>query len=1277
MDETTNFQKEFEEHLKKQQSKFETEYNKSVDDLHNFFINYSIKDILDSLFVNSLWLKNISAQVKMQLAYFVFASFNENEYCTDNKINCYKDFRNFSDELIKILPDFPMFEDYVPESDWGEIRYYHNKKLFKMFYGNNFDGIYEYLEAFQILHCTFDKTYSEITKRSPIEELEQVLTVQQSIIDSIKNNYAISEPLDINPGHIEIPEELFWESCLSFYQHQKQQTIHAALQDNFKVRIGEITHDKLELNTFLNDFHEEKNFRFMFIEYNGTFYPILPRRSLSLLVQAWGDIYQSNKSEILRKKPLHNLIMNQALSSYIKKRLPEKEIFELVSPFDKSKNKPSDSIYTCSINMNNDQFLIYLIKPSYDENEIESNLQEFESILHQDMQILEQEPLTLLLRKEERDNVVAFVPRNDKISKLTPRFIILIPRVSFSLGTFNIPEKLYGSVFLLEDFLGVIDEIEDFDEFTNFLEFMYDDKNGRHPLNTALDMYGAFKDSHGILIPGASEPTTISLWPGWGSNYRYEKLKEFWSKYPSNNLFSHPRSYEIKDMGRDLIRLLSRNIKMSMLHVKVNKTDIFINAPFTKMDSDHDRVSDLLMQIIQDWFLTYKEELSKFKLFQEHDLLHVFIFPHKITCEDDEMVHLRHLDPGQNSYEMDWGYPKENVPALRIGFNYDKVFEEMKQTQSRSFEAEFICSVIEKMSEICNDEYHELIQLMEKDSIKLPRFRINVFDKLAAFPEHERAILPETADFKVAKKIIAQIAHNNDIKAGTYSVDKANVILNRLKALIVNYINKEVNNLSFENSIGYLITKSDALNHKYEFKKLTYLESLKHEVDYIREEKYAENHSEYIKEHRNYRYLIEKMVQLSPKGSDLLKEEGLRELLALIDWMHVIQTASDMIHYSITPASLTVNDDFQVEVNYEKDFDSMEKVFGEEEALFDLETKGNPKDRADSTKDITVFLDELDAAFKIDLGFGLKNLNSVIDVLKMWPGFCGSVKESGYYKADINKLFEVCETAIISEKISRVEFINIIDFLTISSGSMLYTIGISEPSPDLPIWEHNKRPMRYNLKPLIKIKDEYIWGAYSVRKTQEIWIGNASSAMFPYEIQTENIRKLLDSERENISKGLNIKATEIVNRYTPYVRENFEIHKIDKMHSFPLDLGDYDVLAFLESKNIILNIECKDLEPPFCLKDAKRLRERFFGRSTDNRGYFEKVIRREDFLKDKHKDLLNTLKWPLVSSVPIKIISIFLMRRNYWWTKFPPFDTDVIFLRVDMLDEFLRGLKSN
>src|SRR6185436_10328625 len=96
-------------------------------------------------------------------------------------------------------------------------------------------------------------------------------------------------------------------------------------------------------------------------------------------------------------------------------------------------------------------------------------------------------------------------------------------------------------------------------------------------------------------------------------------------------------------------------------------------------------------------------------------------------------------------------------------------------------------------------------------------------------------------------------------------------------------------------------------------------------------------------------------------------------------------------------------------------------------------------------------------------------------------------------------------------------------------------------------------------------------------------------------------------------------------------RELHKIDKTDKTNNHPSDLGDYDVLAFLEAKNILLYIECKVIDPPYCLKDARRLREKIFGRIKKDGSfqgeYLQKVERRAEYLSAHSEEVMAALTW--------------------------------------------------
>ncbi len=53
--------------------------------------------------------------------------------------------------------------------------------------------------------------------------------------------------------------------------------------------------------------------------------------------------------------------------------------------------------------------------------------------------------------------------------------------------------------------------------------------------------------------------------------------------------------------------------------------------------------------------------------------------------------------------------------------------------------------------------------------------------------------------------------------------------------------------------------------------------------------------------------------------------------------------------------------------------------------------------------------------------------------------------------------------------------------------------------------------------------------------------------------------------------------------------------------------------------------------------------------------------------------MIKRMNWNVPSASPT-IISIFVTKMSYWWTKFPPVETDVNFIEIKLLDGFLKKL---
>ena len=113
---------------------------------------YRVDDVFESLSVSDLWLPNISSQVKHALAWVVALSMPTNAFVGTLTIESYTDFRTFVDALHARLPNFPSLEDYVPEVDWGEVKYVSKGMPLQIFYGGAIERVSDFITAFHLVH---------------------------------------------------------------------------------------------------------------------------------------------------------------------------------------------------------------------------------------------------------------------------------------------------------------------------------------------------------------------------------------------------------------------------------------------------------------------------------------------------------------------------------------------------------------------------------------------------------------------------------------------------------------------------------------------------------------------------------------------------------------------------------------------------------------------------------------------------------------------------------------------------------------------------------------------------------------------------------------------------------------------------------------------------------------------------------------------------------------------------------------------------------------------
>lgn len=921
-------------------------------------------------------------------------------------------------------------------------------------------------------------------------------------------------------------------------------------------------------------------------------------------------------------------------------------------------------------------FLFSVSPPAINGKEL---LQYFEK-LHKE--ILESEAFlnsheTMRFFSYEDKGTIELIREEERAKKPKPYFITVIPECTAGIFLFEPPHNFPGSIVWMNEILGIVDELSEADELSSFFDYLKRLESYRlSPMVSVLDKFASFKDSKGVLVAGAVQPDLIALDPHWGSEYRHRSLCDFWESFPKINFSGHPRGWHISQESKNLPGgvLHSKSLRMTYVYfLQIRDAIVFINSPSDLMTFEQGNVTDLLMRSLVGALSIYNPVIQSLAFAVAENKIEVGFSPTSLVREKKELDHLIDLIPNGPLWSIDKALLAPSHYAVAVVFDDSKVLATVLDAQDRSVQITLLLDFLKHVDAMIPSENilnveHQLLS----ESTKLSRFQLLKMDKIVSFPFLTAETLPDDTDFKMANKLVAETALELKIEHGTYALDEAKILLNKLIPALLSKLEADIRTFDFIRALPLLIGTIESLIHEYEVRKHRIKRSLQHEVDYERDRRSSEHEKSFIRYHHSFRYLIEKFVQLQSAGTEVLHTKELKELVAKADRLLDIYSVSDSLHYQIYPTQVEFSRDFLLEIKYQVDVPGMEEAYGREKAQLDLGLVGKKDDAPTPTVNAKEYMNTVDEAFNKDFGFGLRQLIAVQKVLSVWPTVNTQEVESPYYRATSQQISDSCLPIIIGLDHSRTQ--SILDFLTLRSNDMLKIIGMLDLAKDIPVWEHWKRQVRYNINPLIRVTDGYLWGPYSVYKSAVIWSNVLDECRLPNDIEAPALTTALQVAHEKMERSLAELVKSISARFTPFVKSDVYPHSFDPEIG---NIGDYDVLAYFLDRNVFINIESKIIDPAFCLKDTKRIREKIFGRiasdGTFEKGYLHKVEKRAEYLKSKSLFILERLKWNIPKSSPT-VVSLFVTQLGYWWTRFPPVETEVQFVESRLLDDFIRNL---
>lgn len=1195
-------------------------------------------DAYAALLASELWLPNLSAQVKHCFATTTFASIHADRFQASRRISSYADFREFITEAHRLLPSFPTLEDYAPERDWGEVRAVTGAGIQPVFYGGSVERITDFIDAFRMKHAP---------DGAAIRDLDSALSMQSHLISSIER----PEPEVVGGaalGSLHVPSEAFWSRFQQVLPELLQGARRQVVSDDFVVRAGAL-HVARNRSDFGDAIMRGTALPYVFLDIGGDRYPVAPRESASVVIQHWEQ----------HSRPQHQVeaTVSASLAPFIASRL--RHAFTGPYRIAIRDGDPERFEVPAVLSDGARMFVIIALEPE--------RLPQLHALETRLFSMFEQDDGVLAL-DIDANRLVQFRPQmSERFDVNQVKIIAVATDASPTPKVIRSPGSDAYKLFL-PDFVSIFESVRDTGDLVSYFQFVDDvHRMAVGPFAGAVDLFAAFRQSHAMLVDGAVQPTHVFLDPHWGSNWRYEQLKEFWAAAPGSFPDDAPSAWRLQPSRASdgLICLTGRSAPKLAWLADLPSTSLAFTLELhpQNLDVNDGRLLELFIHCIADSAVQRRDLLPA-------DLLRRRRVVTRCAANEDRLPTRigRDAAPGDCPLFTRWSVTGDTGSSLFLDVEVDltQVARGTENATDARFEAECLAAWLAGVGEtLARPIPDECLGRIRDTGNRRPRFITSSMPREVDVPDHAEPLLPSPEHFKAARRDLAIVFRDVGATTGRYELSQAKAVIDPARDAYRALVHQEIATFARVPLALFAIEQFDTAIADYDRTAHRIKMSLDHDVDFDRQRDLAKAHDDFINNVRNYRYLLECSLSSPSPGSAIPESEAVVKLIARIDWLMVLYQASDTLHNEIAVGGIDLDSRFVPEVFYSQDRDEDYGLELADERLgigASVHDKTSPMDEAE--------IEQLNEAMILDAGFSLRHLLNVLVVLTRWPSANGRKDELQFsYRARGCDIAAVVVDAFPDTTLQVAE--RAVEFLTLDPERIRVLSGRSAAEVDVPIWEHRKRDHRYAIRPLIRLDGELAWGAAAASRARDIWASTVADGYLPADLPWPRVEAVTASIKRRIEQELEERAFVICQRHAPHVQ-----HGINFKHRYPKEafeeVGDFDVLAYWPDRNFWLAIECKYNKPPFAIKDARRLREHIFGKS-DAGGHIEKIVRRRAFLSGNAERLRTLLGWPEPEVSTASGIDLYVCPRIFYWMRNPPYPVDTEFVRIDMLDAWLQS----
>lgn len=1205
--------------------------------LRSLFTQYAAEDVFLALNVSDLWPPNISAQVKHQLAFGICVSIPLGDFSSE-RLDTYERFASFTQAMIDVLPSFSSLEDYWPEADWGEIMFIDDVDARPTFYGGTVQRIPDFIEAFRIL-------YGEASPA--MADMRSAQRVQSDFLEKVRRPEEVS-PDDAHTGHIEVPSRWFWEALRTALPIETGVFVTRELL----ATLGNPAAWRTEME-FGNAVLRGEALPWLGVKVGEKYLPLSLRNGPVVVLDYWSESTKVPVPDASRR-----------FVEFLGQRIASRGLLE--GPLQVVNRRSRGSHPIAAVVPAEDRHYLIVFAGAEELADIDKSIAEMKRVVSESTD-------WAFLRTGTSDALQLRNGEGATPAAANLEFIIVAGFVTTRAVRVRVPKKGLRIVSIV-DAITLFDAMKNIGELNRFWEYEAGlRKMGAGSMSDLADLFGSFRDSHGQIIGGAVVPNMIMLDPHWGSNWRYSHLREYWEGAPKN--FPDDKSaWDTKESraATSLRRVTARNLPRLDWSCRVGPCTVHfvLDVDLVGLKVEDGRVLETFVHCAADC-LAEREALasSMVPLPYKRVVIECLARPGSLATLPEEEGRLA----GEKDLLEDWQVVDDR-PLLELRgqlvVNLARVQARLEQIEDASFEVECVTTLLGTLAQhvrgqpLSPDERNLLAQTANRR----PRFVMRRTRRTVDVPDYGAPEQPTLENYKVARRSLAELLKSQGVAPGRYELDEAKELINAARSAYRDAVHERLRAFDSDSLITYCVRQIDAACAEYDRQMMRVRQSLAHEVDYDREQSLAESHEQFTRDSHNFRYAVEAALFLTNSKPTQADGPDVLEVIAMVDWLFVLYQASDVLHNGIEVGGLTVDSEYIPEVFYSETRDAQQDVFAREMAALRLGIGVAHEDQLEKPLTDESFVERLDAAFLDDLGFTYRNLLQITSTLVGWVAVGGGSELTFGYVASAQDIALAASGA--HEGLDEADALRAIDFLVLEAAGIRRLIGRETEMEDVPVWEHSKRAARYTIKPLIRLSDgRLLWGAAMADRAARIWTGSISAGYLPADFPWPAVRAVVGSAKKELEDGLEDSAHAICARATSYAVKGLDFKYRFRKRGFP-DVGDFDVLAYWPEGNRWLIGECKYNQPAFCLKDARRLRDRVFGGNSEV-GQFVKIERRRQFFSGNVDLIRELLGWPNPTVASPSVMEIYICKDLHWWLRFPPYEVPTKFVQIDTLGAWL------